>query len=254
MSDSDDPQGGGVRGPLISAIPFRESPEGRFLQLLSDRERNRLAQLASLVRFRRGAAIYCEGAPTAAIFNIIVGVAKTFQTQPDGTIRIAAFLFPDDLLGLAEEGFYVDSAEAVTPMIAHRLPLGALENLLRSDPTLEFHVLCKLCHELREAQRHAFILDRHRALSKIAMFVLMLGRSEQSRERGVAEVYLPMTRSDIADYIGMSLATVSRSFHVIESLGLVRFRNRRHLQIIDHAGPESLVGEHPGGSAGDRSA
>ena len=250
----DSPRSGGTIGPRIAAIPFRESSDGRLLQLLSERERSQLAQIASPVRFRRGAAIYREGAPADAIYDIAVGVAKTFRTLPDGTRRIAAFLFPDDLLGLAEEGFYVDSAEAVTPITAYRLPLGALENLLRNDPTLEFYLLCKLCHELREAQRHAFILGRRRALPKIAMFIQMLGRSEQARERGAAEIYLPMTRSDIADYVGMSLPAVSRSFQVIERRGLVRFRDRRHLQIIDQAGLNSLVDEHRGGDARDRSA
>ncbi len=256
MSDihSDSPRGRGDRNPSISAIPFREKSDGRPLQLLSDRERRQLAKIASLVRFRKGSAIYCEGAPADAIYNITVGVAKTFRTLPDGTRPIAAFLFPDDLLGLAEEGCYVDSAEAVTSVTAYRLPLVALENLLHSDPTLGFHVLCKACHELREAQRHAFLLGQHRALPKIAMFVQMLGRSEQGRVTGAAEIYLPMTRSDIADYIGLSLAAVSRSFRVIEQRGLVRFRDRRHLRIIDHAGLESLVAEHPAGDARDPSA
>jgi CRP-like cAMP-binding protein len=253
-SHGDSPRSGGTIGPRIAAIPFRENSDGRLLQLLSERERSQLAQIASPVRLLRGAAIYREGTRADAIYDIAIGVAKTFRTLPDGTRRIAAFLFPDDLLGLAEEGLYVDSAEAVTSITAYRLPLGALENLLRSDPTLEFHILCKLCHELREAQRHVFILGRHRALPKVAMFVQMLARSEQAREEGAAEIYLPMSRSDIADYIGMSLPAVSRAFRVIERLGLVRFRDRRHLRIIDQAGLDSLGAEHRDGDARDRSA
>jgi len=247
MSDihSNNPLGTRDRGPSISAIPFREKSDGRPLQLLSDRERGQLAQIATLVRFRRGAPLFHEGAPADAIYNIAVGVAKTFRTLPDSTKRVAAFLFPDDLLGLAEEGRYVNSAEAVRPITAYRLPLAALENLLRSDPTLEFHVLCKVCHALRESQRHAFLLGRRRALPKIAMFVQMLNRSEQARGIGAAAIYLPMTRTDIADYIGMSLPAVCRSFAVIERRGLVRFRGKRHLQIIDQAGLDSLAGQNP---------
>lgn len=241
----DSPPGRGDRGPSISAIPFREKSDGRALHLLSDRERSQLAQIASLVRIRRGEAIYSEGTPADSIYNIATGVAKTFRTLAASTSQIGAFLFPDDLLGLAEEGYYVNSAEAVTPITAYRLPLVALEKLLRSDPTLEFHVSCKICHDLREAQRHAFLLGRRRALPKIAMFVQMLGRSEQARGKDATAIYLPMTRTDIADYIGMSLPAVCRSFAVIVRRGLVRFKDRRHLQIIDQAGLESLAGETP---------
>ena len=148
---------------------------------------------------------------------------------------MVAFLFPDDLFGLAAEGAYVNSAAAVTAVVAWRLPVAALEALLRRDPTLEWHILVKLCHELREAQQRALILSRRRALIRLAMFVLMLARWQEARNESETDIYLPMTRSDIADYLVLTLAAVSRSFRVLQRRELVRFNDRRHLRIVDRA-------------------
>jgi len=139
-----DSGGGGSRnrrtdGPSISAIPFREASDGKITQLLSERERDLIAQIAVTVRFGRGDTIYRAGDPGSFVYNISSGVAKTYRTLPDGTRAVIGFFFPDDLFGLAEEGVYLNSAEAVTVLTAYRLPISALENLLRRDATLEWH-------------------------------------------------------------------------------------------------------------------
>lgn len=118
---------------------------------------------------------------------------------------------------------------------------------MRRDPTLKWHLLVKLCHELREAQRHALILARHRAQVRLAMFILMLARSQEARNESDTDIYLPMTRSDIADYLGLTLATVSRSFRMLEGRDFVRFSNRRHLRILDQTQLQGLVAPDAGG-------
>jgi CRP/FNR family transcriptional regulator len=245
MSDSDDdrPQNRQTDGPSISAIPFREASDGKVTQLLSERERDLIAQISVTVRFGRGDTIYRAGDPAACVYNISSGVARTYRTLPDGTRAVIGFFFADDLLGLAEEGDYVNSAQAVTAMSAYRLPVAALENLLRRDATLEWHILVKLCHELREAQLHSVILKQQGALSRLALFLQMLDRSRQARDGGSGEIYLPMTRSDIADYIGFSLAAVSRSFRTLADRRLISFRDRRHLLVADHARLASLIAQ-----------
>jgi CRP-like cAMP-binding protein len=228
-------------GPSISAIPFQEASGGKITRLLSERERALLAQISVTARFGRGDTIYHAGDPAAFIYNISSGVARTYRTLPNGTRALIKFFFPDDLLGLAEEGAYVNTAEAVTAMTAYRLPVSALENLLRRDAALEWHLLVKLCHDLREEQRHAIILKQQGALARLALFLQMLDRSREARDGGSGEIYLPMSRTDIADYIGFSLAVVSRSFRTLAAHHLISFRDRRHLLIIDHAGLASLI-------------
>jgi CRP-like cAMP-binding protein len=245
MLDSEDDGSRSRRtdGPSISAIPFRETSDGKITRLLSEGERDLLAQISVTVRFGRGDTIYRADDPAAFIYNISSGVARTYRRLPDGTRAVIGFFFPDDLLGLAEEGAYVNSAEAVTATAAYRLPVPALENLLRRDPALEWHLLVKLCHELREAQRHMIILKQQGALARLALFLQMLDRSRQSRDGVIGEIYLPMTRSDVADYIGFSLPAVSRSFRALAARHLISFRDRRHLLITDHAGLARLIAQ-----------
>jgi CRP/FNR family transcriptional regulator, anaerobic regulatory protein len=240
-SDGDGSRSRRIDGPSISAIPFQEASHGKITRLLSDRERELIAQISVTVRFGRGDSIYRAGEPATFVYNVSSGVARTYRMLPDGTRAVIGFFFPDDLLGLAEEGAYVNSAEAVTAMTAYRLPVAALQSLLRRDATLEWHVLVKLCHELREAQRHTIILRQQGALARLALFLQMLDRSRQARDGGSGDIYLPMTRSDIANYIGFSLATVSRSFRTLADRHLISFRDRRHLLVADYAGLASLI-------------
>jgi CRP/FNR family transcriptional regulator, anaerobic regulatory protein len=240
-SDGDAPRSRGINGPSIAAIPLHETSGGKITRLLSERERELLARIAATVRFRSGELIYREGEPAAFVYNVSSGVARTYRTLPDSTRALGTFLFPDDLFGLAEEGVYLNSAEAATAMTAYRLPVAALENLLRRDPTLEWHVLVKLCHDLREAQRHTIMLRQQGALARLALFLQMLDRAMEARDGGSGEIYLPMTRSDMADYIGLSLAAVSRSFRTLAARHLIKFRDRRHLTIVDPAGLASVI-------------
>jgi len=225
---------GQIGGPRLRAVdpwlPGRPWP-GRAKQLLSDEERARLATFASIVRLKKGEQVYAAGDPAKAVFNIISGVVKAYKQMPDGALHVASFLYPEDLLGLSEEGRYANSAEAITPVTAYRLTLEALQRLSK-DAELEFHVITKLCHELREAQRHAVLLAQKHALSKLAMF-LQLQEHIQSTNGALSEIYLPMNRSDIADYVSMSLAAVSRGFRTLVSRGVINYRDRRHVTIID---------------------
>jgi len=211
--------------------------------LLGDEERARLAVIASIVRFKKGAGIYSEGDRAEAVFNIISGVAKAYRCGPDGKKHIAAFLFPEDLFGLAQEGRYANSLEALTPVTAYRVPVTALRSRLAGDAALEFHVIANLCHELRQAQRHAFLLGSRRTLSKLTMFLQMLEQLQTANEGSTNEIYIPMDRSDIAEYIGTTLAAVSRAFRALTARGILQSRERRHVKVIDREAFEKLAGD-----------
>jgi CRP/FNR family transcriptional regulator len=220
-------------GPSIVARALWDSANSNPKQVLTDEQRAQIAVISSLVRFQQGEEIYREGDRADAVFNIIAGVVKSYRSLPDARRHIIGFLFPDDLFGLAEDGRYVNSTKAATTVSVYHIPVPALEARLRKDPGLEFHVICKLCHELREAQRHAFLLSRHHALAKVGLFLQMLEDFQAARGEGTGEIYLPMSRSDIADYVGVSLEAVSRSFRALSTRGVIALRNRRHIKIID---------------------
>jgi CRP-like cAMP-binding protein len=229
-------------GPAIRAVDpwLPGNPSiGRLHQLLSDDERAQLATIATIVRFKKGERIYSEGEHAGTIFNIVSGVVKAFTS--DATDHITAFLYPQDLFGLLEEGRYINSVMAVTPVTAYALPTVALRHVLSKDAELEFHVITKLCHELRQAQRHALLLAQRHALTKLAMFLELQEHLQATDENTDTEVYLPMDRKDIAEFVGMSLAAVSRGFRDLAIRRVIRARDRRHIKIIDRQALEGLA-------------
>lgn len=241
---SDTKTSNGRKGPAIRAVhPWisSERPKDGVRQLLNDDERARLAVIASVVRFAKGESIYRAGEPVDAIYNIISGVVKAFSTGVDGSEHIHAFLFGDDLLGLSDDGRYANSAEAVTPVMAYQLPTAKLQNHLRKDAGLEFHVICKLCQELRQAQRHAFLISRRDALPKLAMFLQLLEDLQTGRGELVNEIHLPMDRTEIGEFVGMSLAAVSRGFKKLAASGVIEIRNRQHVKVKDRAAFNELA-------------
>ena len=232
-----------THGPAIRGVDPWAPSAGKMRQLLSEEERARLAVLASIVRLNKDEEIYREGQHADAVFNIITGVVKAYKTASDGSEHVTAFLFSDDMFGLSEEGKYTNSAKALTPLALYRFPVPALRRRLAKDADLEFHVICKLIHELRETQRHAFILTQRRAISKVAMFLQLLENLQAARGERSAEIYLPMKRSDIAEYLGMSLEAVSRAFRGLTTRGIIKSRDRQHLKIMDRSTFDKIAGD-----------
>ena len=240
-----DPQPPGIYGPAIRALDPWAPTGGHAQQLLTDDERARLAVVASIVRFKKGEVIYRENDQADAVFNITSGVVASWKNAPDGREHIVAFLFPDDLFGLSAEGRYANSTKAMTAVIAYRLPVAALRSRLKKDAELEFHVICKLCEELRQTQRHAFLLSERKATSRLAMFLQLIEQLQIARGEQTAEIYLPMNRSDISEYVGLTLAAVSRAFRSLTMRGIIKNRDRRHVRIVDRSAFEKIAGDPP---------
>ena len=217
-------------------------PRDECTDLLTDDERARLAIMASIVQFKKGEVIYRENDRADAVFNIITGAVAAYKTT-DGSEHIVAFLLPDDLFGLAEEGLYANSTKAITAVSAYRLPVTALRNRLTKDAELEFHVICKLCQELRQTQQHAFLLSQRSAVTKVAMFLQMIEQLKIARGEQTAEIALPMDRSDIAKYTGLTLPAVSRAFRNLTTRAIIKVRDRRHVSIIDHTTFDKIAGD-----------
>jgi CRP/FNR family transcriptional regulator len=213
--------------------------------VLTAEERALLAGIATIVRFRKGETIYQGGDTANAVFNVVTGIAKSYKWQPDQRHHIVGFWFANDLIGLAENGKYVNSAQALTAITLYRMSTAAIEARLRLHPGLDFQVIGKLCHDLRDTQYHAFLLSRHRAVAKLGLFLQML---EAQQGAGAGEVFLPMSRTDIGSYVGLSAEAVTRSLRTLTLRGIIDFRDRRHVQIIDRArlDESNWKSNHPG--------
>jgi CRP/FNR family transcriptional regulator len=235
-------------GPDLVAIPFREPTRGRARALLSPEERDALGGISTHFTVRKGDEVYREGDAAGFLYIITTGYVRTERAQAAGPAAVTGFHAAGDLLGLAAEGRYVESARAIATSSAYRVPLEALESLLRSDGALSLRLLCKLASVMAAEQRHAMILARRGALARIAMFLEMLEGDQRERGRDTELVYLPMSRANIAAYVGLSIEAVSRAFGMLQARGVVTFRNKRQLRIANR----HRLGELIRGRRGER--
>jgi CRP-like cAMP-binding protein len=229
-------------GPVFTAASPWTGRVGQPNRLLAE-DRARLADMATVVRFRKGETIYRQGETPTAVFNIVTGMVKVFKIQPDKSEHIVEFLFQNDLAGLAEDGGFVNSAKALTQVTLYRFPATAVEARLRTHSGLDFQVICKLCHELREAQRHAYLLSRSGASARLSLFLIMLS-SQQASQGETGDLFLPMNRTEIGAYAGLSPEAVSRSFRQMAEQGLIGFSDRRHLRVLDPVRLRAAASSH----------
>jgi CRP/FNR family transcriptional regulator len=203
-----------------------------------------LATLATIVRFKKGEIIYQAGEIATSVFNVIAGYVTCYRLSPDGKKHIVGFAFANDLIGLPENGVYVNTAEAVAAVTLYKISGPAMETRLRRHAGLDFQVIGKLCHELRDAQDHALLLSKRRAAARLGMFLLMLeARQKTHAEAPGREIYVPMRRSDIGSYTGISAEAVTRTLRELVQQGVIAFRDRRYVRIVDHALLEMTVQE-----------
>jgi CRP/FNR family transcriptional regulator len=142
-------------------------------------------------------------------------------------------LFPGDFLGLALEDEYAYGAEAVVTSELCRFPQRDLEGLISRYSTMERRLLGATSNELAIAQEQMVLLGRKSAEEKVVTMLLTF--SKRAHHRGQAEnpVFLPMTRADIGDYLGLTTETVSRTMTVLKTKGVIRLENDHHIRLMD---------------------
>jgi CRP-like cAMP-binding protein len=224
--------------PSIRGLPIDGIGVNR--PLLTDAQRQRLVALASKLELPPRTIIYRDGEPADAIYFNAGGIVVSFKDMPSGKRRVAGFRFEGDLFGLAEDGKYVNSTRTVSAVTLYRLPLEALTRAFHEDPNLQLPFLCKVVDELRKAQHKAIAVARRDAIGRVAMFVDMLQRQGAPVPPGEV-IEIPMTRSDIADFLHLELESVSRACRRLTEKGLVAFTTRG-ARILDAAKFAALVG------------
>jgi len=226
--------------PSLRAAAIGPGSTGAAVRLLTPAQRRRLAEIASVEQVPARSIVYRQGTPATMVFVCGGGVLKSYRQLPSGTRRIALFLFKDDLFGLPDHGTYMNTAQAITPARVYRLPVDELADVLRRDPDLEFQFLCKVTHELRESQRRSILLGRRDAPGRLAMFLVMMQRTAPL-PRDPAAVAIPMSRTDVAEFLALSPEAVSRAANALVRRGLVRFENRHLARVVDRIGLQSLA-------------
>jgi CRP/FNR family transcriptional regulator, anaerobic regulatory protein len=162
-----------------------------------------LTAISSLERKAPGETLFAEGDETNSIYEIVRGMLRLVKLLPDGRRQITGFLSAGRLLGLAPEGAHVYTVEAITEVTLCRYGWAAFERLIDEVPGFAKPLLTVTSHELRVAQNQMLLLGRKTATEKVASSLRLI--AEQRDGDGTPEVDLPMTRSDIADYLGLTV-------------------------------------------------
>lgn len=192
-------------------------------------------QLQAIVSHRDyapGQVIFEEGDPADYVFNISDGEVRLYKLLPDGRRQITGFLNPGDFLGLITESSYAYGAEAIGPVELCCMKLSGLERLLSDIPPVRERLLDMSRDELAAAQEQMLLLGRKSAREKILSFLLYRHKHLDPTGRD-ASIDLPMSRTDIADYLGLTIETVSRTFTALRDEGLIELPNPHHVIFPD---------------------
>ncbi len=214
------------RGHLAEMAEGYSSSELEFL-FSEGRERH----------FETGEHLLTEGASTDYFFDLIDGTVALARNGSDGRRQILAFLGARQILGAASTPGYPNLATALTPVTAVSYPRSALERALDTTPGFASKFRLVLTRILESAHDHVYTIGQRSAVERVASFLLYL-RANQARfspdgPREKSEyIELPMTRLDIADFLGLTIETVSRAFSALKKQGVVDFKDSHSCRLI----------------------
>ena len=195
----------------------------------------RLDSLVALERigichtFCRDQEIYADGDTADCWFKVISGVVRLCKFLADGRRHIAAFYFAGDCFGFETEAERMFSAEAVGDAVVMRYPRRATERLIDEIPALARDFRDMTLRGLAMAQSHMLLLGRMTASERVATFLLEIAE----RHAAVCAVDLPMSRSDIADYLGLTVETVCRVLSAFKRAGAIAIPQPHRIEFRD---------------------
>ena len=222
----------GTANRHIAALPNCTACDVRgytFCSELGDEEIGQIQSIVRQVRLVSGQLLFQEGDEAEDVFNVTQGVIKLYKLLPDGRRQITGFLFPGDFLGIVGGSGYSYSAEAVNDVTLCRLSRSQLNRLFLRFPKLEHRLFGIATDELTAAQDQMLLLGRKTAAEKLASFLLSLAGRADVDGSAAQPVPLPMTRGDIADYLGLTVETVSRVIGRMRKGGLIDLADAHHI-------------------------
>ncbi|NIA72310.1 cyclic nucleotide-binding domain-containing protein [Pelagibius litoralis] len=198
---------------------------------LDDEELRHLSAIATAVELKAEGVVFHEGDDSTYLFNVVTGSLRLSKLLPDGRRQITGFLFPGDFLGLSIADVYAYSAEAMTETSLCRFSRANLTKMLERFPKLEHRLLDLASNELAQAQDHLMILGRKTAIERLLTILLKLAERVGQRDSNGMTIELPMSRTDLADYLGLTTETVSRTITRLRNEGAVKTPNWRTICI-----------------------
>ncbi|MBS0525646.1 MAG: helix-turn-helix domain-containing protein [Proteobacteria bacterium] len=187
--------------------------------------------------FAKGTEVFGEGEPSTFFYKVVSGTVRTVKLLSDGRRQIDGFYMPGDWFGLENGQSHRVTAEAVDQVLVIPYRRGDLGSLLKADPALIEALVESTLVNLDRAHEHMMLLGRKTALERMASFLMELAARMDVRDR----LRLPMQRSDIADHLGLTIETVSRTVMQMVRAGLIKLDDSgRTVILADRKGLELL--------------
>jgi CRP/FNR family transcriptional regulator, nitrogen fixation regulation protein len=189
-----------------------------------------LGLMGAVMRFARNAEIYGEDEPAEFLYQVVSGAVRTYRMLDDGRRQIIAFYLPGDLFGVEAGEVHLSSAEAVGESQIVMVKRSSLMARADHERDLAKQLWTLTVRELQRVQQHSLVLIKS-AEERVAGFLLEMA----SRCSGGLTVELPMSRQDIADYLGLTIETVSRTFTQLVQSGAIGLETSRRIQLRNRA-------------------
>ncbi len=192
----------------------------------------------------REQALYAAGQPFRALYVVRSGAFKTSVIDGQGELQVLGFHLPGEIMGLdaIASGQHQCSAEALMKSSACEVPYDRLEQVAHDLPGLQRELMRVISREVQHDQRHLVMIGRRVALERLAIFLHSLSQRLERVRRDPHLFVLPMSRRDLANYLGLVIETVSRLFSRLAELGVIAVE-RKTIRILDPAKLRELAGE-----------
>ena len=212
-----------------------------------DDELDQLDKIKSYRSFKAGETIIWRGDELTHVSSVVGGIATLSKTLDDGRMQMVGLLLPSDFIGRPGRDsldFDVTAASDVTLCTFERKPF---ERLLAETPHISQRLVEMAMDELDAARDWMVLLGRKTAREKLASFLQMLVQRSHIEGTELPNLVLPLTREEIASYLGLTLETVSRQFSQFRKDGILEFMDRRNFTVTDHAALLEATGDDADG-------
>ncbi|MCK1276030.1 MULTISPECIES: helix-turn-helix domain-containing protein [unclassified Bradyrhizobium] len=177
--------------------------------------------------YGKGTEIFGEEEPAMYVYQVKLGAVRSYKLLLDGRRQIGAFHLAGDIFGLENSDKHRFTAEAVVETIVRLIKRESLQVMATRDVVVSHNLLSLTTRNLEHAENHMLLLGRKTAVERVAAFLL-----EMDCRTGADKMSLPMSRRDIADYLGLTLETVSRALSHLRKAGVLTFLDHSQREII----------------------
>jgi CRP/FNR family transcriptional regulator len=212
-----------------------------FCGVLKAKELEEFKALGSLGRAEPAQCLFHQGDQADLVYNIISGTLKLYRLLPDGRRQIAAFLQAGDFLGLTLDKIHGYTAEALEPVEVCRFPRKRFDGFVDEHPEMGRELYLMAAHELAAAREQMVLLGRKTACERLASFLLTVFDRARFRNADWEIIRLAMTRTDIADHLGLTKETVSRTFTAFRNAEMIALLPGERVELLQRRRLEQLA-------------